>query len=190
MASGVRRMALVSGGSGTTSGERPGADRARLSQRAAGLLGQALAADDAEHAGLRADEVLADPAAAVSLLGSPEAWPAARHAVVQRYGRVGALLVLGFEDRWRAGAGEEAAAPAGLEELVDRFPHAGAEELEGLLAALDGARGGVPDDTEAARRWLHATYAVAERDGTDTAHRAYMDALDRLLRLAGRPLAS
>jgi hypothetical protein len=189
VANGVRRMALVSGGSGTGAAGRSGTARPRLGRRAAGLLGQALAADDAETAGLRASEVLADPEAAVSLLGAPDAWPTARHAVVQRYGRVGALLVLGFEERWRAGEGGE----AGVEELdvlVDRFADADAEELDGLLGALDGTGPGGGDETDAARRWLHATYAVAERDGSDEAHRAYMDALDRLLRLAGRRLAS
>ena len=182
-------MALVSGGSGTTRGDAPG-DAPRLLQRATGLLGQALAAEDAEAAGLRADRVLADPEAAVSLLGAPDAWSAARHVVVQRYGRVGALLVVGFEERYRALAGEEADPLPELEELLDRFPEADADELDAILEALDGRPAGAVDETEAARRWLHATYAVAERDGTDGAHRAYMDALDRLLRLAGRRLAS
>ena len=77
-----------------------------------------------------------------------------------------------------------------LEALLDRFVDADVDEVDGLLAALDGIPAGVEDETATARRRLHATYAVAERDGTDAAHRAYMDALDRLLRLAGRRLAS
>ena len=183
-------MALVSGGSNGAPGERPGTDRPRLAHRASGLLGQALAAEDAETVGPRADELLADPERAVSLLGAPDAWAVARHAVVQRYGRVGALLVVGFEERHRARAGGEAVAVPELEELLDGFPSADAAGLDGILAALDGEHPDDVDEENTARRWLHATYAVAERDGTDEAHRAYMDALDRLLRLAGRRLAS
>lgn len=183
-------MVLVSGGSGTTVGDAPGTGAPRLVERASELLGQAFAADDAEQGGLRADQVLADPEAAVSLLGAPDAWATARHAVVQRYGRVGAMLVLGFEERYQARAGEEPETTPELEELIDRFADVDAEGLDDLLASLDGVRAGAVDETETARRWLHATYAVAERDGTDGAHRAYMDALDRLLRLAGRQLAS
>lgn len=162
-----------------------------LAQRVTALLGEALAGDDAEAAGLRADDVLADPAGAPSVLGGPDAWPAARHAVVQRYGRVGALLVVGYEGR-AADAGH--ANPPELDRLLDDFTEMDAEEIEDLLAALPGAElpvdhlGG--DEAAAARRWLAATYAVAARDRTDAAHRAYMTALERVMRLAARRLAS
>ena len=51
---------------------------------------------------------------------------------------------------------------------------------EGFTADADGVD---------AHRWLHATYAVAARDGTPGAHRAYMRALDRVMRLV-RPLVA
>ncbi len=161
-----------------------------LVQQATGLLGQALASDDAEAAGMRADDVLADPETAVSLLGAPDSWQAARHAVVQRYGRVGALLVLGYEHRWRHRhqPGDDPL-PETLEHLLEHFHELDAEALEALLAELDVVDG-LTDDASAARRRLHATYAVAERDGTDTAHAAYMEALERVMRLAGPLLAS
>jgi len=164
-----------------------------LSGSVSRLLAQALSADDAETAGLRADDVLARPELCPSLLGGPDAWPSARHAVVQRYGRVGALLVLGYEGRWRAVDGGDASAnPAALEQLLDHFGELEVDELEGLLARLEGdtdpRRGG--DEVTSVRRTLHATYAVAARDGTDAAHHAYMEALERFMGLARRRLAS
>ena len=48
----------------------------------------------------------------------------------------------------------------------------------------------VDDETIKARRWLHATYAVAGRDGRDDAHRAYMVALDGVMQLARCLVAS
>ena len=48
------------------------------------------------------DACSADGTTALALLGGPDASPAARAAVVQRFGRVGALLVLGYEERGRA----------------------------------------------------------------------------------------
>ncbi len=158
---------------------------------ASGLLGQALASDDAERGGLRADDVLATDDVALLLLGGPHAWAAARHAVVQRYGRVGALLVVGYEGRWRAAHGEGGRAnPPELEQLLDQFFDIDASELQTLLARLEQSDGVDPDDEGAeARRRLHATFAVAARDGTDAAHRAYMEALDRVMRLAAPRLA-
>jgi hypothetical protein len=188
--------------------------------RAWALLDEAIASDDAEATGLRAAELVADPDSAVSLLGAPDTPVAARHAVVQRYGYVGALLVLGFEDRWRRLNRSATAGPISarrhpgvaelwpcLDRLIDDFARLDASELDTLLAEIDRAAGahagevvGPPDTDWAgaawtaaepeARRWLHATYAVAARDGTGAAHRAYMDALDRLLRLARSRLAS
>ncbi|MHB8593644.1 MAG: hypothetical protein ACYDB3_04835 [Acidimicrobiales bacterium] len=180
-----------------------------LGRKATGLLGQALASDDAEAAGLRADDVLSDPEQAVVLLGAPDAWHTARHAVVQRYGRVGALLVVGYEDRWRRRQGVTAApasettepeafeaisagtAAERIDELIEHFGELDAHGMEALLEALDRAEGRpVEGEAVEARRWLHATYAVAERDGTEMAHRAYMRALDRVMRLATPLIAS
>lgn len=161
-------------------------------QRASRLLGQALASEDAEASGLRAADVLMSGEVALVLLGAPDAWAAARHVVVQRYGRVGALLVVGYEGRWRARHGEEGPVnPPEMERLLDRFAHLDAEELEQLLAHLEPADGGAEgnEDVTDARRRLHATYAVAARDGTESAHRAYMEALDHVMRLAARRLA-
>lgn len=164
-------------------------DLVRLVDAATGLLGQALASDDAEEGGLRADDFLADPDSAVRLLGDPQAWPAARHAVVQRYGRVGALLVVGYEGRWHGR--DDRPNPPELETLLDHFAELSADELDGLLAGIERAEGVDPDDEAvAARRLLHATYARAARDGTDGAHRAYMAALETVMRQAGRALAS
>jgi hypothetical protein len=169
-----------------------GQGEASLARAATGLLGQALASEDAEAGGLHADDILRDGESALQLLGDPEAWPAARHAVVQRYGRVGALLVVGFEGRWHNQRGiAHRPNPPELETLLDRFAELSGEELEGLLAAIERAEG-VDADAEdvAARRLLHATYAQAARDGTDAAHRAYMAALDGVMRQAARKLAS
>jgi hypothetical protein len=171
-----------------------------------------MASEDVEHLGLRADHVLGDGGAAVALLGSPHASPAARAAVVQRFGRVGALLVIGYEDRWgrarlrnlagRASPHDGAQAvsmPGGdvdsegnraIEVLVREFPHADAQRIYDLLYEIDrddllpGRDAGVD-----ARRWLDATYAVAARDGTPSTHRAYMRAMDRVMRLV-RPLVA
>jgi len=161
-------------------------------EAATDLLGQALAAADAEAGGLRADDLLADPEGAVQLLGDPRAWPAARHAVVQRYGRVGALLVVGYEQRWRVRRGlERHPNPPALDTLLDHFAELRAEEIEDLLAGIERAEGvDDADEALAARRLLHATYAQAARDGTDDAHRAYMSALEAVMRQAARSLAS
>jgi hypothetical protein len=162
-----------------------------LVHQAGGLLGQALASEDAETGGLRADDVLASAEIALMLLGRPDAWASARHAVVQRYGRVGALLVVGYEGRWRANHRQPGPTnPPELEQLLDRFSDIDASELQELLARLDQSEGVDPGDEEAqARRRLHATFAVAARDGSNSAHRAYMEALDRVMRLAAPRLA-
>jgi len=167
-----------------------------IRDRATTLLGEALASDDAEAVGVRADAVLADTEAALIVLGAPGAWPAARHAVVQRYGRVGALLVVGYEGRWRARSVHGGRPnPPELEELLDRFAQLEADELARLLAGIDRAEAARfeaagPGEEPCARRWMHATYAVAARDGTYAAHRAYMTAFDGVVRLAARRLAS
>ena len=185
---------------GSLTGASNGDTRRGAVHASAALLAQALASDDAEATGMRAAEVLADPEAAVAVLGGPDAVVAARHAVVQRYGRVGALLVVAYEERWRRGhAGVTAAArppgtvadESGLEELIEQFADLDTAAVAELLVRLDEAEGlAVHDELASARRWLHATYAVAARDGTDTAHRAYMVALDRIMRLAAPRLAS
>lgn len=180
-----------------------GADAAPAVLRdSAMLLADALASDDAEDEGLHADDVLADPERAVAVLGGPDAWVAARTAVVQRYGRVGALVVLGYEERWRSrhvpsadrrqdAVATQTSVAERLEALLDGFAELDASELHELLADLDRAAGAPADDDVAeARRWLHVTYAVAARDGTDAAHRAYMQALDRVLRQARARIAS
>lgn len=192
-----------------------------LNRRVASLLSAALRADDAEASGFDARTLISDPVQAVALLGSPEVSPVARHGVVQRFGGVGALLVLACEDRWRllhlgrsTGEGastgrdgttpEEAAVSADreraedvdrlhsdLRRLLELFTYLGADEMAQLVraienAACDSAEGAHDEDPQAdaeARRWLHVTYAVAARDGTEEAHRAYVGALDRVLAL-------
>ncbi|HZU80757.1 MAG TPA: hypothetical protein VE991_12645 [Acidimicrobiales bacterium] len=162
-----------------------------IGRRVTALLGQALASDDAESGGLRADDVLADPEGATVVLGAPDSWDSARNAVVQRYGRVGALLVVGHEDRWARAHGDQPATPAPVEFLLDHFTELDAPAIDGLLAELERGEGmDVADEDTSSRRWLHATYAVAERDGSDEAHRQYMAAFDRVMRRAGALLAS
>jgi hypothetical protein len=195
-------------------GPRPRSRRTPRTRRATELVRQAMASEDVEHLGLRADHVLGDGGAAAALLGSPDASPAARAAVVQRFGRVGALLVIGYEDRWRrardggdpdaAGPGdvdehrrdvEGAARPDGeraLEVLVREFERADAARVYELLCEIDrdDRPPGRRDDGADAHRWLDATYAVAARDGSASAHRAYMRALDRVMRLVRILVAS
>jgi hypothetical protein len=166
-----------------------------------------MASDDAERHGVRADHVLADVSTALTLLGGPVASPAARDAVVQRFGRVGALLVLGYEERGVLGYEEHVRRPhTGLEDLhgdLDRscpsdrhiesllqgFAHLDTRGLYELLCEIDREEGSAGDDGADAHRWLDATYAVAARDGTFAAHRAYMHALDQVMRLV-RPLVA
>lgn len=190
MGAGLGTQVAVRGNSWRPAGGGPA--RQGLVQRASRLLGQALASDDAEAGGLRADEVLANPAVAQLVLGAPDAWPAARHAVVQRYGRVGALLVLGYEGRWRSRHDGGPVNPPEMEQLLDGFFRLDAEHVCDLLAGLEPADDacGHNEGATRARQWLHATYAVAARDGTDSAHRAYMAALDGVMRQAARRLAS
>ena len=177
---------------------RPGS----RTRRATELIRHAMASEDADQVGLRAETVLADSSTAMALLGGPDASPAARAAVVQRFGRVGALLVLGYEERGQArhlvpvnghGPGEWsdlADADAHLETLVQLFDQLDARDLYWLLCEIDEDEGFAGDlDGIDAHRWLHATYAVAARDGTPGAHRAYMCALDRVMRLV-RPLVA
>ncbi len=187
--------------------ESPPADvRARRpgsrTRRATELIRLAMASDDADQVGLRAETVLGDSSTALALLGDPNASPVARAAVVQRFGRVGALLVLGYEERGRArhlapvnghisaGVSERPDADAHLETLVQLFDQLGARDLYWLLCEIDEDEGFAGDlEGIDAHRWLHATYAVAARDGTPDAHRAYMCALDRVMRLV-RPLVA
>jgi hypothetical protein len=158
-----------------------------------------MASEDVEHVGLRAEHVLADAGAAVALLGPPDASPAARAAVIQRFGRVGAFLVIGYEDRWRAEQLHEVDGEVGdscsdsgyrcTETLVREFAKLDAPRLYELLCEMDRVGPAWPDEAGDAHRSLHATYAIAARDGTAAAHRSYMYALDRVMRLV-RPLVA
>src|ERR1700680_408184 len=63
-------------------GPSPRSTRALSStRRATELLRQAMASEDADEFGLRAEHVLADRGTALTLLGGPDASPAARAAV-------------------------------------------------------------------------------------------------------------
>ena len=170
-------------------------------RRATALLGRALSHEDAGAGGICAERVLADPAVALALLGSPDADPAVRDGVVQRFGLVGALLVVGHEDRWRrhldALSGDIGALSEGdavsdhLERLVRHFPHLDVAGLEALLADIDRAEGGRPvDPAVAARHRLHAAYAVAARDGSAVSHHVYMESLNEVLRMTRPAVAS
>ena len=164
-------------------------------QRAADLLARSLSHDDAAAEGIRAEKILGDPDVALTFLGSPDAAPAARDAVVQRFGLVGALLVVGYEDRLRRhladlsdGAAHDApvgpADSANLERLVRHFFDLDSAGLAALLDAIDRAETGRPTDALcAARHRLHAAYAVAARDGSDVSHHEYMASLNEVLRM-------
>lgn len=183
---------------GTDASSAPVTDRRR---RAELLLARSLSHEDAEADGVCADRLLADPAIALALLGSPDAAPEARDAVIQRFGLVGALLVVAHEDRWQrhlavlsADAGK---APAGddvarnLERLVKNFPHIDAPGLEALLIDIDRAEGVASDDeATAARHRLHAAYAVAARDGSNDTHHRYMESLNEVLKVTRPSVAS
>jgi hypothetical protein len=138
---------------------------------------------------------------ALALIGSPDAAPSARDAVIQRFGLVGALLVVGHEDRWRrhlaALSGDPDTKSADdegsgcLERLVTGFPHLDAGRLETLLAEIDAAEKATPADrAAAARHRLHATYAVAARDGNDVSHHEYMESLNEVLKMTRPAVAS
>ena len=174
-------------------------DRTR---RAAELFARSLAHNDAEADGICADRILADPDVALTFLGSPDAAPAARDAVVQRFGLVGALLVVGHEDRLRTHlaalsepadetAEAEETLSANLERLVRHFSELDAPRLAALLDAIDRAETGRPTDPlVAARHRLHATYAVAARDGSEASHHEYMASLNEVLRMTRPAVAS
>ncbi len=162
---------------------------------------RSLSHEDAEADGVCADRLLADPAIALALLGSPDAAPEARDAVIQRFGLVGALLVVAHEDRWQrrlavlsadagtVSSGDEAA--RNLERLVKSFPHIDAPGLEALLRDIDRAEGApVDDQVSVVRHRLHAAYAVAARDGNDATHHRYMESLNEVLKMTRPAVAS
>jgi hypothetical protein len=176
----------------------PVPDRRR---RAALLLARSLSHEDAEADGVCADRLLADPAIALALLGSPDAAPEARDAVIQRFGLVGALLVVAHEDRWQrhlavlsadagtVSSGDEVS--RNLERLVKNFPHIDAPGLEALLSDIDRAEGAPANDqVTAARHRLHAAYALAARDGSDDTHHRYMESLHEVLKMTRPAVAS
>ena len=166
-----------------------------ISQRVVDLFCAAMCSEDAEASGICAHELTVDPGRAVELLGAPGVPMASRHAVVQLYGGVGALLVIACEELWReqhaSDVPGDAAADRQLEmvrphlvELLRRFHHVGAEDMDGLVEAIEREEGQpCREEASIARRRLHVTYAVAARDGTDAAHRAYVRALDRVMAL-------
>jgi hypothetical protein len=193
----VMRVAL--GRSGVTQGFAPGPSTTRRpvarGRRATELLRRALSSDDAELHGTRAEHILTDDGAALMLLGSPDASDVARAAVIQRYGLVGAFIVVGYEERWRRSAsGADDSATRGpteigaacLENLLRDFARLDARRLDRLLREIDRTETADSEsEVVSAHRWLHATYAIAARDGTGASHRAYLRALDRVLRLVG-----
>ncbi len=170
-------------------------------RRATVLLARALSHEDAEADGACADRILADPAVALALLGSSDADPSARDAVVQRFGLVGALLVVAHEDRWlrhlaslsgnAAMMSDSDEVSRHLERLVKTFAHIDIRKLEVLLGEIDRAEGGLATDpVAAARHRLHAAYAVAAREGSDVSHQEYMESLNEVLKTTRPAVAS
>lgn len=165
-----------------------------VNERIAELMSEALRAEDAQASGVDAKEILADPDRAVGLLGAPGVLQA-RHAVVQRFGGVGAILVIACEESWKREHAANLAGLAtrseqldsfhlGLDQLLHRFGDIGPSEMDCLVEAVETAEGCSQESEDAiARRWLHVMFAVAARDGTDQAHHAYVEALDRVLAL-------
>lgn len=172
-----------------------------LNRRVASLLHEALRADDAEASGFDARNLVSDPGRAIGVLGGGSPSRVARNAVVQRFGGVGALLVIACEECWERRRSPEFSADelpdplqSDLRRLLEMFSGLGAQEMVELVRAIESdacdspiaATGAEPKADDEARRWLHVTYAVAARDGTDEAHRAYVGALDRVLALKRR----
>jgi len=215
---GVHPLAAWLGPTGALPSDPARWGRCPRSVRAAELVRQALASDDAERLGRCAAYVLGDDGTALTLLGDPDASRPARQAVVQHFGYVGALLVLGYEERWErvhlggdgtggaeadgdavpGWAGHDEATVDGadavgrhLDRLVRMFPRFDARGLYELLGKIERDEDLHRDEPCAeAHRWLHATYAVAARDETAVAHQAYMRALDAVLRHVRTPVAS
>jgi hypothetical protein len=164
-----------------------------INQRVAELLSAAMCAEDAEAQGMDARELVADPDRAVRLLGPPGPPQTARYAVVQRFGGVGALLVIACEQSYDRLHGSPVASDVAqtcpddslrdhLGHLLRDFSDLSPVEMDGLVERVEKVEAGSrPTESTAARRWLHVTYAVAARDGTDEAHRAYVQALDGVL---------
>ncbi|MGH9030270.1 MAG: hypothetical protein ACRDV4_11740, partial [Acidimicrobiales bacterium] len=69
-----------------------------IARRVSELMADAWYAEDAEAAGANAAKLLADRETTLKTLGGPLSVAAARHAVIQRFGGVGALLVVACED--------------------------------------------------------------------------------------------
>ena len=209
-------------------------------RRATELLRQAMASEDADEVGLRAEHVLADGGTALALLGRRRclargprrgrpALRKGRRTARPRVRGTGADARSRFGDRSprlaqriapvaprRSHNGSHNGSVTGshngshngsqnddrrdaerlddgmrhIERLVRDFADLDALGLYRLLCEIDHDEGfGGDEDGVDAHRWLHATYAVAARDGTPGAHRAYMLALDRVMRLV-RPLVA
>jgi hypothetical protein len=166
-----------------------------VTRRVAELSSAALCAEDAEASGVHAQELVADLSRAVGLIGAPDVPLAAHHAVVQRFGGVGALLVIACEESWQRLNAPRVSGEATwadwldeihvhLAQLLHRFADISSQDMDCLVEAIERADGGSPGNEAAtARRWLHVTYAIAARDGTDEAHRAYVKALHQVLAL-------
>jgi hypothetical protein len=167
----------------------------RVTRRVAELSSAALCAEDAEASGVYAQDLLVDPGRAVDLLGAPDVPLAARHAAVQRFGGVGALLVVACEELWQQIHSPRFSGEASwaewldefhvyLAQLLHRFADMSPQDMDCLVEAIERADGGsTGGEAASARRWLHVTYAIAARDGTDEAHRAYIKAFHRVLAL-------
>ena len=75
-----------------------------------------------------------------------------------------------------------------LSRLLERFGMLEPAQLYTLLEGIEHESCHEPEEeATCARRWLNVAYAVAARDGTPEAHRAYVAALDRFL-ASTRPL--
>lgn len=180
---------------GTDPGAADGQSVTGICARVAELVSAALWTEDAGAAWERASRLLEDPSTAIEVLGSTASDPEARHALIQRLGGVGGLIVVACEEllpdpRHSRGKNELGDSDVGagaevhelLRGLLIGFASLPAEALDDLVGAIERADGFDPGQELArARRWLNVTYAVAARDGTEEAHQLYFLALDRVL---------
>ncbi len=138
--------------------------------------------------------MLEHPEEAIDSLGPESSDPVARHALVQRLGGVGGLVVVACEELSPRPKDKEPSAMKNrsggasdellvlLRRLLVGLTSMSPEDLDELVAAIEKADGFDPEQELARdRRWLNVTYAVAARDGTDEAHHLYLDALDKVL---------
>ena len=192
-----RRPGSVTQSSGRAAARAPATGS--RTRRATELIRQAMASEDADEIGLRAESVLADATTALALLGGPDASPAAVPRWSSDSGesvrcsssvtRSGGALIISFhltsmEPR------SDPRAPTRTSSAWSRTSPASTRGLYGLLCVIDEDEGFAGD----ALRDRCASMAARHLHGGGPrrhagAHRDYVRTLDRVMRLV-RPLVA